>query len=76
VGVLASGNEAGLTLPEWQAMGERERAALRRRVAARLDVARPDDLIDTVADLPGVLAAIEERLARGERPRASLPLVD
>ncbi|MCS6995508.1 MAG: phosphonoacetaldehyde hydrolase [Casimicrobiaceae bacterium] len=69
VGVLASGNEAGLTLEAWQAMNAADRAQVRRRVAERLDAAHPDALIDTVADLPEVLARIEERLARGERPR-------
>jgi hypothetical protein len=39
-------------------------------VAQRLEAAQPDSLIDTVADLPRVLCAIEERLARSERPRA------
>ncbi len=76
VGVLASGNEAGLRFSEWQAMNEMERAAVRRRVAARLDAARPDDLIDTVADLRGVLAAIEARLERGERPTAAAAIDD
>jgi phosphonoacetaldehyde hydrolase len=76
VGVLASGNEAGLTLAEWQAMGETERAAVRRRVAARLDAAHPDYLIDTVADLREVLAAIEARLEHGERPTAMAAIDD
>lgn len=55
VGVLASGNEAGITLENWLEMEAGERDALRYRVAKQLDAARPDLLIDTVEDLPIVL---------------------
>jgi len=70
VAVVASGNEMGLTLAQWQALdtGERE-----RRCAAatqRLGEGRPDYVVATVADLLPVLDAIEARLRAGERPAA------
>ena len=58
VGVLASGNEAGLTHQQWQSLSESEKTLLRKRVAARLAAGHPDFLIDTVADLPSVLQKI------------------
>jgi hypothetical protein len=35
-----------------------------------LAAGRPDYTIGSIAELPAVLDAINERLARGERPRA------
>lgn len=55
VGILASGNEAGLTANAWGSMDRDARQAVRIRVAERLVEARPDHLIDTVADLPDLL---------------------
>lgn len=70
VAVLASGNEMGLTLEAWQELPTADR---RLRVAAAGDAlatAAPDYTVDTVADLPATLDAIERRLASGERPPA------
>ncbi|MCX7222855.1 MAG: phosphonoacetaldehyde hydrolase, partial [Burkholderiales bacterium] len=64
VGVIASGNEAGLTYQQWMALTEHEKTLLRKRVAARLAAGHPDFLIDTVADLPSVLAKIQQLLAQ------------
>ena len=69
VAVVASGNEMGLTLAQWTALSEPERAARRQAATARLREARPDFFVDTVADLPAVLDEIEARLAAGGRPR-------
>lgn len=63
VGVIASGNEAGLTYRQWVGLSEAEKALLRVRVAKRLENGRPDYLIDTVAQLPQVLQKIQQRLA-------------
>lgn len=65
VGVIASGNEAGLTYSQWQALPEPERVQLRERVAARLAAGHPDFLIDTVADLPQTLQKIQQLLNQG-----------
>lgn len=70
VAIVASGNEMGLTLAEWEALGAQERVTRRAAAGMRLDVARPDYSIDTVADLPAVLDDIERRLAAGVRPPA------
>ena len=45
-------------------------ARVERRMAAsaRLSVAKPDYCIDTVAELPAIIDAINRRLADGERP--------
>jgi phosphonoacetaldehyde hydrolase len=63
VAVLASGNEVGLTLDEWQALDEPGRAACRDAARQKLSAVHPDYTIDTVADLPAVLDDIERRLA-------------
>ncbi|MBE0548167.1 MAG: phosphonoacetaldehyde hydrolase [Rubrivivax sp.] len=68
VAVVASGNEMGLSLDEWQALSGTEQATRRSTASARLAVAQPDYGVDTVADLPAVLDDIERRLAEGERP--------
>lgn len=68
VGVLASGNEMGLTAGQWDALPEAERTQRRARAAARLHTAQPDALVDTVADLWSVLQDFDRRLAAGERP--------
>jgi phosphonoacetaldehyde hydrolase len=69
VGLAASGNGVGLSLAQFEALAPAEQ---QRRVAmAReaLYAAGADFVIDTVAYLPTVIAEIEARLARGERPQ-------
>jgi phosphonoacetaldehyde hydrolase len=68
VGVLASGNEVGLSWDQWQALDAGQRARALDRARSALSVARPDALVETVADLPAVIEALEARLAAGERP--------
>ncbi|MGZ7178847.1 phosphonoacetaldehyde hydrolase [Burkholderia gladioli] len=66
VGIVASGNEVGLSLAEWQAL---DAAARDARVAlARERIARTGAhyVIDSIADLPAVIDSIGERLAAGE----------
>ncbi|HRE55193.1 MAG TPA: phosphonoacetaldehyde hydrolase [Candidatus Competibacter sp.] len=68
VGVAVSGNEIGLSLADWEGLSpaaqERRRAAAYRRLLA----GGAHDVIDSIADLPRCVAAIEARLARGEKP--------
>mgnify|MGYP006274821377 CR=1 FL=1 len=59
VGVALSGNHAGLTAAEAAALSEAERAAIRARVGALLREAGADHVIDTVADLPDLLARLD-----------------
>ncbi len=69
IGVALTGNVAGLSAGELAALPEVERARLRERAAAELGDA--DMVIDGIAELPRAVAAIEARMARGERPRVA-----
>lgn len=68
VGLLLSGNAAGLTLEEYQQLDAAGRDAARTCANQELSGAAPHFLIDTVADLPAVIIDIESRLAAGQRP--------
>ena len=68
VGLALSGNEMGLTQAELDGIAPQERARRRNAAAARLAQAGAHFVIDTVADLPAVIDAIEARMARGARP--------
>lgn len=68
VGILASGNEVGLSLDEWTTLSAQERDAFRDRGHPVLARAGAHYVIDTIADLPQIIDAIEARLAGGERP--------
>ena len=68
VGVAATGNGVGMSAAEYFALGPHER---REACAAATDVlleAGAHYVVDTIADVPAVLDAIEERLGRCERP--------
>ncbi len=68
VGLLLSGNEAGLTFEEYQAADEATLDIAREKARAKFIKSSPHYLIDTIANLPDVIADIERRLAAGERP--------
>jgi phosphonoacetaldehyde hydrolase len=68
VGLAISGNAAGLTLAEWQALDAEAQASVRQRATAELTAAGAHYVIDSVADLLPVLDAIDTRLAAGEAP--------
>ena len=68
VGVAVSGNEVGLALADWQALPRVEQQRYRERAYQRLLTGGAHYVVDTLADLPRCLDAIEGRLARGERP--------
>ncbi|ELD1798148.1 phosphonoacetaldehyde hydrolase [Vibrio fluvialis] len=68
VGLLLSGNEAGLTEQEYLSADEATLNAARVRARDKLSQANPHYLIDTIADFPAVVADIERRLLAGERP--------
>lgn len=68
VGLAVSGNEFGATWEEYQAMSAAEIATRREQAAAKLYAAGAHYVIDTLADLPEVIADINARLAKGERP--------
>ncbi|MDR6954536.1 phosphonoacetaldehyde hydrolase [Ancylobacter sp. 3268] len=68
VGLSLSGNAAGLSKDELAALAPDERAHLRARASAKLYGAGAHFVVDTIAELPPVLEAIEARLAAGLRP--------
>ena len=68
VGVAVSGNCFGLSLAETRALPAAEFSERREKARATLFSVGAHYVIDSVADLPPVVAEIEGRLARGERP--------
>lgn len=68
VGLAVSGNEFGATWEAYQVMSVDEIAARRERAAAKLYAAGAHYVVDSLAELPGVIADINTRLAKGERP--------
>lgn len=68
VGLAVSGNEVGLTEPEWNALSSSEQAKLRDIASAKLAAAGAHFVIDSIANLPAVIQEIEAALARGEQP--------
>ena len=58
VGVTLSGNEAGLTVEELGKLSPEQRADLHERVSTQLKAAGADYVIETVADLPGLLTSL------------------
>ena len=70
VALRFSGNFLGLDWEQYQALPAARRAAERVRIDALFAPSRPHYLIDTLADLPPVIDAINARLARGESPSA------
>ena len=68
VGLAVSGNEFGATWEEYQAMSKAEIATRRERASGKLYADAAHYVVDTLADLPEVIADINARLAKGERP--------
>ncbi|NJP07124.1 MAG: phosphonoacetaldehyde hydrolase [Chloroflexaceae bacterium] len=68
IGVVASGNEVGLTLAEMEALTPQERATSLQAGYQRLYQAGAHYVVDTIADVLPLLEAIEARLRQGERP--------
>ena len=55
--------------PDEGALDSETLASERKRIHALFASSRPHYLIDTLADLPQVVADINQRLARGETPQ-------
>lgn len=68
IGLAASGNEVGLSLPAWQALPEDARYQLREKACERFARAGSHYIVDTIADVVPCLEDIQTRLALGERP--------
>ena len=70
VALTCSGNALGLTYAQFRALDSTALARERTRIEAMFEGSRPHYLIDTITDLPGVIADINRRLARGEMPQS------
>ncbi|MBB5393409.1 MULTISPECIES: phosphonoacetaldehyde hydrolase [unclassified Herbaspirillum] len=68
VGVSLSGNEVGYTQRQLAGLEPAEVMALKAQAEQKLRAAGAHYVIDSVADLPEVVAQIEARLKTGERP--------
>ncbi|WP_431025259.1 phosphonoacetaldehyde hydrolase [Halomonas sp. H5] len=68
VALTCSGNALGLTYAEYRDLDAAELAERRGRIEAQFAPSQPHFMIDTLAELPAVVAEIDARLARGERP--------
>ena len=70
VALTCSGNALGLTYEQFKALPAEKLAAERARISRMFEGSRPHYLIDTICELPGVIEAINARLARGEMPQS------
>ncbi|MRT32151.1 phosphonoacetaldehyde hydrolase [Herbaspirillum sp. CAH-3] len=68
VGISLSGNEVGLTRAELDELAAEDITRLKAQAEARLREAGAHYVIDSVADLPQVVAHVRARMAIGERP--------
>jgi len=71
VALSCSGNALGLTYAQYQALPAAELDAQRQRIGELFAPSRPHYIIDTIAELPEVVADINRRLANGEMPQSS-----
>ncbi|MEN7531477.1 phosphonoacetaldehyde hydrolase [Cupriavidus sp. DL-D2] len=69
VALLMSGNTLGLPYEDYAALSDDARAHHREAISAGFAACRPHYEIDTIADLPVVVADINRRMASGERPQ-------
>ena len=71
VALVCSGNALGLTHAQYKALDAATLDSERTRIHALFAGSRPHYLIDTISDLPNVIADINQRLANGEMPQSS-----
>jgi phosphonoacetaldehyde hydrolase len=68
IGLAVSGNEVGLSLADWEALPQAEKAIKRERAHVRLRSSGAHYTVDAIADIMPCIEDIEARIARGERP--------
>ncbi len=68
IGIIASGNEIGLSLADWLALDAATQDRHRQRAQLVLREAGAHSTIDTIADLMPVIDAINARLQAGDKP--------
>ncbi|MCY1401334.1 Phosphonoacetaldehyde hydrolase [compost metagenome] len=71
VALICSGNALGLDYEGYRALGSDQLDSERKRIHALFEGSRPHYMIDTITDLPQVIADINKRLANGEMPQSS-----
>jgi len=70
VALTCSGNALGLSHEEYRGLPPARLEQERQRIAQLFEGSRPHYLIDTLVELPAVIADIDARLARGELPQS------
>lgn len=70
VALVCSGNALGLTWEGYRALSAEKLESERTRIHALFAGSRPHYLIDTINELPEVIAHINRRLAKGEMPQS------
>lgn len=70
VALVCSGNALGLTWEGYRALSAEKLESERKRIHQLFAGSRPHYLIDTINELPEVIADINRRLANGEMPQA------
>ncbi|MBA2779335.1 phosphonoacetaldehyde hydrolase [Billgrantia kenyensis] len=68
VGLTCSGNAMGISYEAYRELPEAVLEMKRSSIERHFAPAQPHFLIDTIAELPGVVKEINARLMRGERP--------
>jgi phosphonoacetaldehyde hydrolase len=68
VGFAVSGNEVGLSLADWTALPQDDRARRRARAQTRMRQCGAHYVVDSIADLLPCIDDIQARIDRGERP--------
>jgi phosphonoacetaldehyde hydrolase len=68
IGVLQGGSELGCDVAEWTALAHNERQARLRAARQKLLAAGAHAVIETLEELPALLAELEVRMSRGEKP--------
>ncbi|MEN8638324.1 phosphonoacetaldehyde hydrolase [Pseudomonas sichuanensis] len=71
VALVCSGNALGLTWEGYQALSADKLESERKRIHQLFASSRPHYLIDTINELPEVIADINRRLAKGEMPQSA-----
>ncbi|WP_419736611.1 phosphonoacetaldehyde hydrolase [Pseudomonas sp. COR18] len=69
VALVCSGNALGLDYEAYRTLDSASLAAERQRIHGLFEGSRPHYLIDTINELPHVIAQINQRLANGEMPQ-------
>lgn len=68
VAVTVSGNAVGLTLEQWQALTPDERNDKASKAQKEMSASGAHFVINTLADLPQTLTAINQKMAEGVKP--------